>query len=293
MILTDPLSIALEPDVLAAQRGDRNAFARLVDASRNAVCAITFAVVRDVARSEDLAQEVYLAAWTSIGKLQSPSSFLPWLRQLTRNHAHTSIRSAVRYRKRHAGWTDGVTDAVDPATSAEALLVSREEETALADAIAELPDETREVVTLFYREGQSVRQVGELLGLTEPAVKKRLERAREALRATTLERLGEVARKSAPTAGFTLAVTAAIHRGEPACPRTVDRIELLRGHRCGASVLACASVSRLHRSHRFHLRRLAPARHGAPPRGGAGGGSDRGGAPEEESSSGAARHRYR
>ena len=214
MMTADALSSALEPDVLAAQRGDRDAFARLVDASRNVVCSVTLAIVRDVARSEDLAQEVFLAAWKGLGKLRSAASFLPWLRQLARNHANMAIRTNVRQRRRLVPWTDG-TDAADPAASAPALLIANEEGEALASALAELPDETREVVTLFYREGQSAKQVGDLLGLTEPAVKKRLERARDALREATLARLGEVARRTAPTAGFTLAVTAAIAIGAP------------------------------------------------------------------------------
>ena len=214
MMTADALSSALEPDVLAAQRGDRDAFARLVDASRNVVCSVTLAIVRDVARSEDLAQEVFLAAWKGLGKLRSAASFLPWLRQLARNHANMAIRTNGRQRRRLVPWTDG-TDAADPAASAPALLIANEEGEALASALAELPDETREVVTLFYREGQSAKQVGDLLGLTEPAVKKRLERARDALREATLARLGEVARRTAPTAGFTLAVTAAIAIGAP------------------------------------------------------------------------------
>lgn len=214
MITSDALARALEPDVLAAQRGDRDAFVRLVDASRNVVCSVTLAIVRDVARSEDIAQEVFVAAWKGLGKLRSAASFLPWIRQLARNHANMAIRSAIRYRRRHAPWNEGV-DAADAAASAPLQLIAHEEEAALAAALTELPDETREVVTLFYREGQSARQVGELLGMTEPAVKKRLERAREALREATLARLGEVARRTAPTAGFTLAVTAAIAIGAP------------------------------------------------------------------------------
>ena len=117
MMTADALSSALEPDVLAAQRGDRDAFARLVDASRNVVCSVTLAIVRDVARSEDLAQEVFLAAWKGLGKLRSAASFLPWLRQLARNHANMAIRTNVRQRRRLVPWTDG-TDAADPAASA-------------------------------------------------------------------------------------------------------------------------------------------------------------------------------
>jgi DNA-binding transcriptional regulator LsrR (DeoR family) len=106
-------------------------------------------------------------------------------------------------------------NAADPSADAAHRLIGQEEETAVAEAIESLPDDTREAVTLFYREGQSARQVGDLLGLSEVAVKKRLERARETLRERTLERLGELARKTAPGAGFTAAVVAALVIASP------------------------------------------------------------------------------
>src|SRR5688572_13398471 len=85
--------------VQAAQRGDQQAFSRLVDANRNLVCTITLAIVRDVQRSEDVAQEVLLAVWRGLPRLRDPSSFLPWLRQLARNRAHDSLRQTTRHRR--------------------------------------------------------------------------------------------------------------------------------------------------------------------------------------------------
>src|SRR6185503_14340857 len=59
-------------DVLAARGGDRDAFARLVDGYRNVVCSITLAIARDVHASEDLAQDVFVAAWTGLGPSSAP-----------------------------------------------------------------------------------------------------------------------------------------------------------------------------------------------------------------------------
>ena len=79
---------SLESDVLLASNGDEAAFRRLVDESANTVCSIALAIVRNVQASEDVAQEVFLAAWSNLKKLRNPASFLPWLRQVTRNQAH-------------------------------------------------------------------------------------------------------------------------------------------------------------------------------------------------------------
>jgi hypothetical protein len=95
-------------------------------------------------------------------------------------------------------------------------LLAAEERAALATVLDELPDDTREVVTLFYREGQSSAQVAALLGLSEPAVRKRLSRARSRLREALLVRFGEAARRSVPRAGFTSLILTAIGIGAPA-----------------------------------------------------------------------------
>ena len=201
----------LARDVTAAAGGDRVAYGRIVDATRNLVTAISLAIVRDVPLSEDVAQEAYLEAWQGLTRLRSAASFLPWLRQLTRNRAHDLLRRRAR---RDTVALDG--DVGDPRPDARAELIGAEEQAALAEALDELPPPSREVIALFYREGQSAAQVAALLGLREAAVKKRLQRARDELRAGTLERLGEVARKSAPAAGFTAAVLGALAVGAPA-----------------------------------------------------------------------------
>jgi RNA polymerase sigma factor (sigma-70 family) len=76
----------------AARRGNRKAFAALVAATQNTVTSVALAVVRDVQHSEDIAQEAYLAVWKRLKTLRNPDSFLPWLRQITRNLARDHLR---------------------------------------------------------------------------------------------------------------------------------------------------------------------------------------------------------
>jgi RNA polymerase sigma factor (sigma-70 family) len=199
----------LELDVLAARRGDREAYGRLVDRYRSLVASLALTLTRDVQTSEDLAQEVFLDAWQRLGQLRSPSSFLPWLRQLTRYRA--SHARAREERRRGEALLEAQLDAVaDPRPSDVERLVSEEEGAALAAALDALPAATREVVALYYREGQSVEQVATLLSLRPAAVKQRLSRARKRLRADVLIRLGELAARTRPSERFTEAVLAAM-----------------------------------------------------------------------------------
>lgn len=208
----------LEPHVRAAAQGDPEAFARLVDATRTLVCSIALAILRDVEASQDVAQDVFLAAWRDLGKLRNPASFLPWLRQMTRNRAHHVLRGRVRRRRvvSDAEADDLLAAASDPLPGSRDRLLAAEEGRLLAEALGELSDEAREVVTLYYREGRSVRQVADLLGLREEAVKQRLSRARSRLREAMLDRLGPVLQRTAPGAAFTAAVMTALSLSAPA-----------------------------------------------------------------------------
>ena len=210
----EPLDLAAR--VAAAARGDRSAYERLVYDHQRLVATISLAIVGEVAASEDVAQEVFVAAWRGLPRLRNPASFLPWLRQMTRNRAHKILEARMRRRELRARDDSAETliaSAVDPQPRADARLVGAEEEAALREALEALPDESREILTLFYREGQSVRQVAELLGLAEDAAKKRLSRARARLREDVLERFGRAAERTAPGDELARAVVAALPAG--------------------------------------------------------------------------------
>ena len=209
---------AIGRNVLAAQRGDRQAFTRLVETTCTLVSSIALAIVRDPDLSRDIAQDVFLSAWRDIGKLREPTSFLPWLRQVTRNRAYHVLRGLRRGTRRSAesNSDDVLESVVDPRPDAHQRLVSLETRRLVAGTIERLPVDAREVVTLYYREGRSITQVAALLGLSEPAVRQRLSRARARLRDDLLERAGDEFRASAPGGAFVAGVAAALTVGAPA-----------------------------------------------------------------------------
>jgi len=205
--------IQLEPLVAAATSGDADAFGRIVSATSGMVSSVALAIVRDVELSQEVAQDVFLSAWRDLSKLRNPASFLPWLRQMTRNRAHHALRSRIRARRwivQLTGNDDQAEAVPDARANAAEHLLAAEQREALHEALASLPDETREVLILFYREGQSAAQVASLLELTEDAVKKRLSRARASLRGTMLERLGDTLTRTTPDTAFTLAIMTAL-----------------------------------------------------------------------------------
>lgn len=200
-------AIVRTTDIRQAAGGDRDAFGRLVDATRTTVCSIALSVVRDVASSEDVAQDVYLHVWQALPSLRNDASFMPWLRQLTRNRANAFLRKDRPERRKPLD-DDLVAVLADPSAPADASLIAIEQRAAIREALDDLQNDAREVLILFYREERSVRQVAHLLELSESAVKKRLERARQGLKGAVEKRLSDVLTLTNPGATFSVAVLA-------------------------------------------------------------------------------------
>ncbi|WP_313915590.1 sigma-70 family RNA polymerase sigma factor [Tahibacter sp.] len=264
--MTSASFASIDRDFYAAQEGDHAAFARLVAATQRMVASVALAISTDVQQSEEIAQDVFLLAWQRMRLMRGPASFLPWLRQVSRRRAIDAIRSA-RYRERTLDdWDERVADVAGEGEGIAETLIARHDAAVLARALDEIPADNREVLLLFYREGESGRRVAALLGISEAAVRKRLQRARENLRAETLRQLGDAADRSAPRAAFTLLVSVTVNSpcapaagGTGASGLTAAGKWLLGP--LGALALSVGIVvGAVYWEMRGHLRRLANAR---------------------------------
>jgi RNA polymerase sigma factor (sigma-70 family) len=199
----DVLNTLIERDLPAARNGDTVAYGRLVAATQRMVASVAMAITRDLQTSEDIAQDTFLTAWQRIGQLGSASSFLPWLRQVARNRAIDHVR-AGRYRETPVDPMDYLADVAGDPQQGPAETFAREYDARqLAEALDEIPETSRDVLLLYYREGERSQSVAGLLGISDAAVRKRLQRGRESLRAELLKRFADAARSSAPGAAFT------------------------------------------------------------------------------------------
>src|SRR4051794_40164925 len=79
------------PDVLAAQRGDGNAFAALFDRWFDRVFDVALRIVRNRDTAAEVAQDTFLNAWLHIGSLQQPGSFGGWLLRSARTRAFNRL----------------------------------------------------------------------------------------------------------------------------------------------------------------------------------------------------------
>ncbi len=162
--------------IAASQRGERAAFGKLVARYQDVVCAVSYSTTGDWPLSEDVAQDTFIAAWRQLGQLRETARLRPWLCGIARNLARKARRRGAREREHEP-------DDVLPAPSGTPFeqTARAETEQVVRDALARIPDGYREALVLFYREGCSVREVADVLGISEAAALQRLTRGRRHL----------------------------------------------------------------------------------------------------------------
>lgn len=175
-----------EPELLARCRaGDTAAFSTLVDRYRDRAYGLAFRLTRSAPDAEEVAQDAFVSAWRALGLFRGDAAFSTWLYRIVWRKALDRVE-ALRNRARREVAVD------DPArVEAESAAGSPRADTSgaaaadaarlerLLDTLSELP---RAVVTLYYYEDRSVRDVAAALGIPEGTVKTHLFRARAALR---------------------------------------------------------------------------------------------------------------
>lgn len=193
----------LLPDVSLAQAGDLNSFTRLINGYRQTVTGIALAIVKDLDASEEVAQQVFIHVWQQLQTLREPASFLPWLRQITRYRAYNYLRDHKIKQKVSGEEAELLLEQfADPTANVAENLQRDEQNAVIQQLIDQLPEDSREIVLLYYREEQSSQQVAALLGLSDANVRKKLSRVRELLKDQLLNRFGAVLLSTAPGLGF-------------------------------------------------------------------------------------------
>jgi RNA polymerase sigma factor (sigma-70 family) len=197
----------LPPDrdlVTASARGDVRAFGTLVERHHGAVVAVAFAITRDLALSEDIAQETFVVAWTRLGDVIDPSRVRAWLCNIARNRS----KNELRRRKREVGEPDD--NVVDGAPSPADTMLAQESHAQVLAALAEVPASYREPLVLFYWHEQSIESVASALSISAQAAQKRISRARSFVHEGLVARMQELARERRPAKAAAAAIVAVL-----------------------------------------------------------------------------------
>jgi RNA polymerase sigma-70 factor (ECF subfamily) len=168
--------------------GDPLAFTQFVEENQGQVYNVALRMLNDPQEAEDVLQETFLSAYKALADFEGRSSLSTWLYRIASN------ASLMRLRKKRPNVVsvdepltldagDSVPrQLVDWSNLPEDELLSSESRHVMDQAISELPESLRIVFVLRDLEGLSTLETGEVLGISEGAVKTRLHRARLWLR---------------------------------------------------------------------------------------------------------------
>ncbi len=192
----------------ASRRGERAAFGHLVERYQNLVCAVSFSAVGDRALSEDVAQDTFLTAWRQLGELREPGKLRAWLCAIARNLA----RKAARRRGREVPVSEESIEARGELAASSPLddAMAAESERIVWESLRRVPATYREALVLYYREGQSLREVATALGIGEDAAAQRLSRGRKQLESQVASVVETTLTASRPKKGFAAVVVASL-----------------------------------------------------------------------------------
>ena len=152
-------------------RGDEHAFARLYDELSAAVFGLARRVVRDPARAEEIAQEVFLAVWQQATRFEpAKGSAVTWVMTLTHRRAVDVVRSSEASARRE----ERVSTQETPYDEVAETATTRMEGQQVRRCMGSLTDLQREAVTLAYYGGYTYPEVASLLEAKLSTIKTRM-----------------------------------------------------------------------------------------------------------------------
>ena len=179
-----PRDIEAAAYVLRAQRGDREAFTRLIELYRERILRLAQQMVGNPEDAQDLCQETFVRVYRALHSFDRKRPFTPWVYRI----AYNVIYDYLRRKKVRPAIADldeewPLEERVDDggATPEQALMLSETQKQVQA-AIQALPENYRDVVVFRFVDNLSYAEIAETLGLTDANVMMRMSRARRMLR---------------------------------------------------------------------------------------------------------------
>jgi len=166
--------------------GDREAFNDLVIKYQKKIFGVAYRFVGDPEEANDLAQEIFTAAYQNLKSFRGDSKFSTWLFQIATNRGKNRFKYLKRrgfFTNKGSSETDDEGDQShrawpDQTANPEELLSGNQIRKAVREAIDELEPDHREIVILRDIEGLSYDEIARILDLPEGTTKSRLHRAR-------------------------------------------------------------------------------------------------------------------
>lgn len=160
--------------------GDTNFFGTLVEKYQNMVFALAIKMLKNTEESEEVSQDTFIKAYKSLKKFNGESKFSTWLYKIAYNTCLDRI-------KKNSKFSNSI--EIDNIPSKEIQLtdtifegIERKERSEIVQkCMNQLPEDERVILHLFYFDELSLKEIVEIVSLTEGNVKVKLFRARKKL----------------------------------------------------------------------------------------------------------------
>ena len=166
-----------------AQRGDPEAFGRLMEPLEQLVWRVCWHYTGDREASSDCGQEAMIRIWRALDSYRGDCAFESWVYRIAANCCMYWLRKKKRDRSvSMEPMRDQGFDPADTSPGTEAQVIAKDERRRLREAIALLPEDQREALVLTQLERVSYEEAARMLDVSEGTVKSRVNRAKARLK---------------------------------------------------------------------------------------------------------------
>ena len=163
-------------------KGDHNAYALLVERYKSYVFTLTFRFTKNREDAEEVSQDIFVKAYRSLADFKGTAKFSTWLYTIVNTTCITFLRKKrLDVRSLDDERTFEVADSQDSGFRANQV-EQKSRLNMVNRAIAMLSPDDAEIITLFYKNEQSLEEIGQILGVEVNTAKVRLHRARTRLK---------------------------------------------------------------------------------------------------------------
>jgi RNA polymerase sigma-70 factor, ECF subfamily len=186
--------------------GDEGALALMIERYHARVYSLSYGVLRNAEDAEEATQDTFLTLYRKIGTFDESKKFFSWFYRVALNQAYSRARrrkstAKISIQEHQPRFSDdgrlATVDWPDASVAIEDEASARELAARAAEFIEELPRAYRDVIWMADVEEMPAAEIAEVLGISIPALKSRLHRARLHVRG----RLAEISRPALAGAG--------------------------------------------------------------------------------------------
>ncbi|PQB03854.1 RNA polymerase sigma factor [Aureitalea marina] len=160
--------------------GNSQAFGKLVLAYQDFIFTVALRVVKVREEAEEVAQDTFIKAYESLGTYRGDSKFSSWLYSIAYRKALDRVRKYKRNKELEL--IEEITERqLDEVENALGYLEAQERRLMIDQCIMKLPEQEAALITFYYFEEMSVKEIAKITDLSEDNIKIKLFRSRKKL----------------------------------------------------------------------------------------------------------------